>query len=103
MKILRKYFQYLINFELEKIDFKKEDLLEKICNEINQLREKYEKVEEENIKLKAEIEDMKNKYEELNKELIIKERYPLFDNKTQYDFIIKTSSVKIIKSCLTFR
>ena len=85
----------LINFELEKIDFKKEDLLEKICNEINQLREKYEKVEEENIKLKAEIEDMKNKYEELNKELIIKERYPLFDNKTQYDFIIKTLSERL--------
>ena len=94
MLILNK-LKELINFELEKIDFKKEDLLEKICNEINQLREKYEKVEEENIKLKAEIEDMKNKYEELNKELIIKERYPLFDNKTQYDFIIKTLNERL--------
>ena len=85
----------MINFQLEKINIEKEDLLEKICNEINQLREKYEKVEEENIKLKAEIEDMKNKYEELNKELIIKERYPLFDNKTQYDFIIKTLNERL--------
>ena len=35
----------LINFQLEKINFEKE---EKICNEINQLKEKYEKIEEEN-------------------------------------------------------
>ena len=41
----------LINFQLEKINIEKEDLLEKICNELNQLKEKYEKLEEENIKL----------------------------------------------------
>ena len=70
----------MINFKLEKINAEKEDLLERICNEMNQLKEIYENIEEENIKLKKEIEEMKIKYENLNKELIIKERYPLFDN-----------------------
>ena len=70
----------MINFKLEKINIEKEDLLEKICNEMNQLKEKYEKIEEENTKLKKEIEEMKIKYGNLNKELILKERYPLFDN-----------------------
>lgn len=79
----------IINFQLEKINIEKEDLLEKICNELNQLREKYEKIEEENIKLKNDIEEMKIKYEKVNNELIFKEQYPIFDNIKQYDFIIK--------------
>ena len=41
------------------------------------------KKQKKKIKLKTELEDMKVKYENLNKELIIKERYPLFDNKKQ--------------------
>ena len=85
----------MINFKLEKINIEKEDLLEKICNEMNQLKEKYEKIEEENTKLKKEIEEMKIKYGNLNKELILKERYPLFDNIKQYDFIIKTLSERL--------
>ena len=85
----------MINFKLEKINIEKEDLLEKICNEMNQLKEKYEKIEEENTKLKKEIEEMKIKYGNLNKELILKERYPLFDNIKQYDFIIKTLNERL--------
>mgnify|MGYP002626377966 CR=1 FL=1 len=38
---------------------------------------------------------MKIKYEKLNLELIIKERYPFFENKKQYDFIIKTLSERL--------
>ena len=89
------YEKEIINFQLEKVNFEKEDLLEKFCNEINKLNEKYEKIEEENIKLKTEIEEMKTKYKKLNNELIIKERYPLFENKKQYDFIIKTLNERL--------
>ena len=85
----------LINFQLEKINIEKEDLLEKICNELNQLKEKYEKLEEENIKLKNDIEEMKIKYEKVNDQLIFKEQYPIFDNKKQYDFIIKTLNERL--------
>ena len=85
----------LIDFNLEKIKLEKGDLLEKLCNEINLLNEKYEKISKENIKLKSEIEEMKNKYDRLNNELIFKEKYPIFDNKKQYDFIIKTLSDRL--------
>ena len=85
----------IIKFNFEKINLEKEDLLEQICKEINLLNEKYEKTKEENVKLKSELEEIKIKYTNLNNELLLKEKYPLFDNLKQYDFIIKTLSERL--------
>ena len=69
--------------------------MEKLCIEINQLNEKYEKISEENNKLKKDLEEMKIKYDNLNEHLIFKEKYPIFDNKKQYEFIIKTLNERL--------
>ena len=91
----------IINFNLEKIKIEKDDLIDKLCLEINQLNEKYEKVSEENNKLKSELEDMKIKYDNLNTILMIREKYPIFDNNKQYEFITKTLSERLNRKVIT--
>ena len=91
----------IINFNLEKIKIEKDDLIDKLCLEINQLNEKYEKVSEENNKLKSELEDMKIKYDNLNTILMIREKYPIFDNNKQYEFITKTLSERLNRKVVT--
>ena len=77
------YEKEIIYFDFEKINIAKEDLLERLCSEINQLNEKYERIQEENIKLRTELDEIKLKYDTYNKEIIFKEKYPIFDTEKQ--------------------